>query len=184
MIRAMGQVGEVGRSSMVLMGSLIWVVAFWWNLDIAGINSALIESLSPVLMFLFTGSLLAWLKGELIGETSAHRQAANELSVSEERFRRAFDVAAAAVALVDVANGRILAINEAGCELVGYTDGDLKTMKISELTHPDDREASRDASSLWRPARSHSLVPRSDTFERWIDRVCVGIDRSRAKRGG
>ncbi|MBT8207369.1 MAG: PAS domain S-box protein [Acidimicrobiia bacterium] len=129
---------------MVLMGSLIWIVAFWWNLDVAGTNSALVESLSPVLMFLFTGSLVAWLKGELIGEMSAHRQAANELSVSEERFRRAFDVAAAGVALVDVVDGRILAINEAGCELVGYTEGDLTTMNIGELTHPDDREASRE----------------------------------------
>jgi PAS domain S-box-containing protein len=64
-----------------------------------------------------------------------------ELAVreSEQRFRQAFDNAPIGMALV-APNGQWLQVNQALCELVGYTTEELLTRTFQAITHPDDLE--------------------------------------------
>jgi two-component system, cell cycle sensor histidine kinase and response regulator CckA len=59
---------------------------------------------------------------------------------SEERFRGAFRFAAIGMALV-APDGRFLQVNDALCELVGYSAHELLERGFQEITHPDDLEA-------------------------------------------
>jgi len=65
------------------------------------------------------------------------------LQASEERFRATFDQAAVGIAHVGP-DGRFLRINRKYCDIVGYTEEELKAMTIREITHHHDLEASMD----------------------------------------
>ena len=62
---------------------------------------------------------------------------------SEELFRGSFDDAAIGMALVGI-DGRLLRVNRALCEIVGYSEEDLLEKTFQEITHPDDLEADLD----------------------------------------
>jgi PAS domain S-box-containing protein len=64
------------------------------------------------------------------------------LRESEERFRCAFESAAIGFALIEL-DGRIRAANPALCAIFGYTPDEILQRAFSELSHPDDREATR-----------------------------------------
>jgi len=61
------------------------------------------------------------------------------LTESEEKFRSAFDYAAIGMALVSP-DGRWLKVNQALCEIVGYSEQELVTKNFQDITHPDDLE--------------------------------------------
>lgn len=63
------------------------------------------------------------------------------LRESEERFRTAFAHAAIGMALTDI-HDRIIQVNPAFCEITGYDLPELLGVKLSDLVHSDDREAS------------------------------------------
>jgi len=66
------------------------------------------------------------------------RKAEEELlRQSEERFHGAFQAAAVGMALID-AEGKYLLVNDALCQLIGYTRAELLTMDFKRITHPDD----------------------------------------------
>ena len=73
----------------------------------------------------------------VVRNLDAHRRAELALRESEERFRGAFEAAAIGMALASI-DGRWLKVNDALCEIVGYTSEELITMRYQELTHPDD----------------------------------------------
>jgi PAS domain S-box-containing protein len=60
---------------------------------------------------------------------------------SEERFRATFNQAAVGIAHIDP-DGRWLRINQKFCEIVGYTEEELKGLTVLDITHPHDVEAS------------------------------------------
>jgi PAS domain S-box-containing protein len=68
---------------------------------------------------------------------------------AERRFETAFTHAAAGMALAAV-DGRILRVNSAFSELTGYAPEDLYALSFSDITHPEDLEATQaaDASLL------------------------------------
>lgn len=68
------------------------------------------------------------------------KQIEEQLRQSEERFRRAFDDAATGGALV-APNGHFLRVNQAYCELLGYSESELLATNFQSLTHPDDVDA-------------------------------------------
>jgi two-component system sensor histidine kinase/response regulator len=68
------------------------------------------------------------------------RERTAELWQTEERFRRAFDDAATGMALV-ATDGRLLRVNRALCETLGYTEPELLSRTFLEITHPQDLEA-------------------------------------------
>jgi two-component system cell cycle sensor histidine kinase/response regulator CckA len=63
---------------------------------------------------------------------------------SEARFRTAFDDAPVGMCLTSPA-GRFLRVNQAFCQLLGCTEPDLLAKGLDEITHPDDREKSRES---------------------------------------
>ena len=71
-----------------------------------------------------------------IDELEAARQALKE---SEERFRNSFDNAPIGMALVDT-DDHFVQVNRALCNILGYTQDELLSKSIPEITHPKDRE--------------------------------------------
>jgi PAS domain S-box-containing protein len=59
------------------------------------------------------------------------------LRQSETRFRAAFEAGGAGMIISD-SNGNYLRVNQAFCDLVGYSAEELRGMRVRELTHPDD----------------------------------------------
>ena len=62
------------------------------------------------------------------------------LRESEERFRNAFQWSPIGIALVAL-DGRWLEVNRALCDIVGYTEEELRQLTFQDITHPDDLEA-------------------------------------------
>ncbi|WP_040667263.1 PAS domain S-box protein, partial [Nitrolancea hollandica] len=56
---------------------------------------------------------------------------------SESRLRAIFEGAAIGIALVD-GTGRMVQVNSAFCDMLGYTEGELRGRTFTQLTHPDD----------------------------------------------
>jgi len=63
---------------------------------------------------------------------------------SETRFRTLFEQAQAGMAFTGL-DGRITTVNPAFCELMGYSESELRTLSLLDITHPDDAAALRDA---------------------------------------
>jgi PAS domain S-box-containing protein len=59
------------------------------------------------------------------------------LRESEERLRRAFDDAAIGMAWVSL-NGRFLKVSQSLCEIVGYSEEELLSLRFQDISHPDD----------------------------------------------
>ncbi len=71
-------------------------------------------------------------------EISAQKRAEMALRESEERFRNAFAEAAIGFVMAEV-DGAIVEVNRAYCRLTGYAADELKSMRLIDLVHPDDR---------------------------------------------
>ncbi len=59
---------------------------------------------------------------------------------SEERFRKVFEAGPLGFAFVSK-DQRILKVNRAFCQLLGYSEEELLQRSFAEITHPDDRRA-------------------------------------------
>ncbi len=73
-------------------------------------------------------------------EITRRVEAAEELRLSNERFRHAFDFAPIGMALVGP-QGKWLRVNRAICEIVGYEAEELLRIDFQTITHPDDLDA-------------------------------------------
>lgn len=83
-------------------------------------------------------------------------QALAQLEAAEARYRAVFDQAAMGVARVSP-EGRFLEVNDRFCALLGYSREELGGMTFSQVTHPDDVEASVERSKAM-------LAGESDTY--------------------
>ncbi|MEG4281970.1 PAS domain-containing protein [Microcoleus sp. A006_D1] len=72
------------------------------------------------------------------------KQAEAALQKSEEKFRNLFDDAPIAICLASVRDYRIIKVNEAYRQILGYSDAELATMTFTDLTHPEDLQAKID----------------------------------------
>src|SRR5947209_7936833 len=71
------------------------------------------------------------------------KRAESALSDAEARFQSTFEDAPIGMALVSIdpdSTGRLLQVNEAFCELTGYSREHLETLDLSALIHPEDVE--------------------------------------------
>ncbi len=64
------------------------------------------------------------------------------LQLSEERFASAFNHAATGMALTST-RGEYLKVNQALCDLLGYTEQELTRLTFQSVTHPDDLAANQ-----------------------------------------
>jgi PAS domain S-box-containing protein len=67
------------------------------------------------------------------------KRAEDALHQSEARFRSLYERALAGITLSDW-DGKIVACNPAFCELVGYSEDELRGRHFAPLIHPDDRD--------------------------------------------
>jgi diguanylate cyclase (GGDEF)-like protein/PAS domain S-box-containing protein len=73
---------------------------------------------------------------------TARKQAEAALREAEERFRTAFAEAPVGMALASL-DGRLLQVNRAMCEIVGYDQRQLEATTLESITHPDDANGDR-----------------------------------------
>jgi diguanylate cyclase (GGDEF)-like protein/PAS domain S-box-containing protein len=79
----------------------------------------------------------------LVTDITRRRNAEQALQAAEARFRTLFEFAPIGMFIAGE-GGRILDVNRAGAELVGGTRTSLLGTRVRDLTHPDDRESSRE----------------------------------------
>jgi len=72
------------------------------------------------------------------------RGATDLLREREATFRAMFDVSSVGKIEVDPRTARILRANAAMCKLVGYSEAELLARTMLDITHPDDRDRSRE----------------------------------------
>jgi len=65
----------------------------------------------------------------------------DELDKSEAQFKLAFEHSLIGMALISP-DGHLKRVNNSLCQMLGYSEGEMKMMSVHELTHPDDRENS------------------------------------------
>ncbi|HET7273379.1 MAG TPA: PAS domain S-box protein, partial [Rubrobacter sp.] len=71
-------------------------------------------------------------------DVTERKRADEELKQSEERFRSTFENAPIGMSLVSLDN-RYLQVNQAFCEMLGYSDKELISRRTGDVTHPDDQ---------------------------------------------
>jgi len=92
--------------------------------------------------------------GEVVSRVSGWHDVQREveaeqaLAASESLFRLAMDASAIGM-YFGTLEGRITHVNQALCQLLGYSAAELLTMSFLDLTHPDDVEASRAGIGRW-----------------------------------
>jgi PAS domain S-box-containing protein len=72
-------------------------------------------------------------------ETTDRVRTEEALRASEERFARIFEQTAVGVIQCEL-DGQFLLVNRRFCEIVGRTADELLTLRVPDITHPDDRE--------------------------------------------
>lgn len=74
-----------------------------------------------------------------IADITERRKAEENLRLSEAEFRAAFEYSALGMSLMDI-NGKWIRVNESFCRILGYTNRELMSRTLSEISHPDDRD--------------------------------------------
>jgi PAS domain S-box-containing protein len=80
----------------------------------------------------------------LVSDISERRRAEAAERDTETRFRILFEQAQAGMAFTSL-DGHITTVNPAFCEMVGYSEAELRTPLLLDITHPDDVAALQDA---------------------------------------
>jgi PAS domain S-box-containing protein len=68
----------------------------------------------------------------------------NALRESEARFRVLFEQAAVGVALIQSDSGKFMRINQKYCDIVGYSQDEMRQIDSQAITYPDDLQADLD----------------------------------------
>ena len=104
----------------------------------------------------------------------------HDLAVSEKQFRSIFDQAGVGVTRVDVKTGQFLETNQKYCEIVGYTQDELKKIDILHITHPDDiamqNEYTQDLlTNKISEYRLQKRYVKKDKSIVWVDITCTAL---------
>jgi PAS domain S-box-containing protein len=115
-----------------------------------------------------TGSITASLSsGE---DITLQQQAQEQLRQHEEQLRLTLENAPIGIVTAGL-DGRLLSVNPAFCNILGYTAEELTCLSIEDITHPDDREETRTRFQTL----VHGDVERLDLEKRYIRRDGVVI---------
>lgn len=84
-------------------------------------------------------------EGNMVGAVSFNvtkrRQLEEELYQSEAQFKQAFEHSLVGMALISP-DGRWERVNKSLCQMLGYTEAEMKQLTIQEITHPEDMDSS------------------------------------------
>jgi PAS domain S-box-containing protein len=85
-----------------------------------------------------TGAIDYWVGAAL--DVEDLKRAEDKLRLSEERFRAIVSQATGGIVETDL-TGRIIFANQRYCEIIGYSDAELRKLRMHDITHPDDLQA-------------------------------------------
>jgi PAS domain S-box-containing protein len=71
-------------------------------------------------------------------DITARKRAADELRMSENRFRILFEHAGMGVAQINSNSGRFIRLNQKYCRIIGYEAEELLQMTFMDISHPED----------------------------------------------
>lgn len=74
-----------------------------------------------------------------------HHQAEVSLRESEDRFRKVFEEGGLGIAMAHATDPHFISVNSAFCEMLGYTEEELKQLSVADVTHPDDLANDKEA---------------------------------------
>lgn len=96
-----------------------------------------------------------------VEDISDRKQLEAALRASEAQFRNAFDGAPIGVLLVSP-TGQFLRANARYCDLIGYTEAELLTLTLQDITHPADLKADLEGlrHMMTGETRSHQMKKR------------------------
>lgn len=98
-----------------------------------------------------------------VQDVSELRAAERQLRSAEERFRGAFESAPIGMAIADL-QGRYERVNQAFCDLIGYSAEVLATSSVELITHPEDRAMDRQMFGLL----TNGQLPEFDREKRYV----------------
>lgn len=75
-------------------------------------------------------------------DVTRRREAEEAVRGNEERLRATFEQAAVGIAIADM-DGRFVELNRRFCEILGYSDAELRKLTFRDITHPDDMAATK-----------------------------------------
>lgn len=81
---------------------------------------------------------IRWIDG-MIEDITERRRMGEILRESEQRFRAVFEHVAIGIAVVDT-QGHPMECNQVLQKMLGYTGEELRALRFTEFTHPDDRD--------------------------------------------
>lgn len=84
---------------------------------------------------------LVQVKGYIFDDTE-HEEAEKDLKESEKKFRETFENATIGISLTSI-DGRLIEVNSALSEIIGYSKEELKSIKYFDIIHPDDLERNK-----------------------------------------
>jgi PAS domain S-box-containing protein len=103
-------------------------------------------------------------------DITLQQQAQEQLRQHEEQLRLTLENAPIGIVTAGL-DGRLLSVNPAFCNILGYTAEELTRLSIEDITHPDDREETRTRFQTL----VHGDVERLDLEKRYIRRDGVVI---------
>jgi PAS domain S-box-containing protein len=71
------------------------------------------------------------------------KKAQLDLALREEQFRQTFTHAAVGMCIVSI-DGKLINANKSLCKIIGYSEAELKTKSLIELSHPEDVSLSKE----------------------------------------
>jgi len=83
------------------------------------------------------GEILYWLG--IMEDVSERKRAQKALAESEKRYRMLFEHAAEGILVTDVESKKFLYANPSICKMLGYSEEELKTLRIEDIHPPSDR---------------------------------------------
>ena len=91
----------------------------------------------------------------IVRDVSARKHAERALREAEERFHRAFEAAPIGMAILDL-EGRFASVNDALCELTGYSEEELGVTSLPSISHPDELPATEQALDALRAGQTET----------------------------
>lgn len=93
------------------------------------------------------------LRQGILRDITERKQALQALHESEDRFRSAFNNTPIGMAILDL-DGRCIQVNSAMCQILGYTEAEIKTLDFRQLAIPGEHDTVVD---YWQQIRQGTL---------------------------